>query len=91
MGEKKKLAVLVRERQEEALRMAVGLTVLGDVVDVYFLDTFLNDNEKNAQSLEAINAMGGAVFTNVMELPFPFIVFSDAAKNLSDYDAIIPY
>lgn len=31
----KKIAVLVRDRQEEALRMAVGATLKDDVIDVY--------------------------------------------------------
>ena len=34
----KKIAVLVRERQEEALRVAVGLTLNENRVEVYVLD-----------------------------------------------------
>ena len=31
----KKIAVLVRDRQSEALRMSLGLTLVDDIVDVY--------------------------------------------------------
>ena len=34
----KKIAVLVRERQSEALRMSLGLILVDDQVDVYVLD-----------------------------------------------------
>ncbi len=34
----KRIAVLVRDRRGEALRMALGLTLMDDAVDVYLLD-----------------------------------------------------
>jgi hypothetical protein len=34
----KKIAVLIRDRQEEGLRMAVGLTLMDDTVDIFVMD-----------------------------------------------------
>ena len=48
----KKIAVLVRERQGEALRMAIGLTLRDDIVDVYVLDRPVDATEDNALSIE---------------------------------------
>ena len=53
----KKIAVLVRERQEEALRVAVGLTLNDDLVEVYVLDRKVAATPGNAANIEALREM----------------------------------
>ena len=43
----KKIAVLVRDRQGEALRMSVGITVMDDEVNVFVLDRAIESSEEN--------------------------------------------
>lgn len=88
----KKIAVLSRERQTEALRMAVGLTLMDDVVDLYVLDRMLEDTDQNRLNLETMEMMDMGLYTN-----FPgnanMTVLSnrEVAEKLIDYDHIIPY
>jgi hypothetical protein len=42
----KKIAILVRDRQGEALRMAVGAILMDDAIDVYVLDRKVEDTEE---------------------------------------------
>ena len=61
----KKIAVVVRERQDEALRMGVGLTLDDDAVDVFVLDRDIPDTEGNNLNLETMEMMDVKVYTNV--------------------------
>lgn len=88
----KKIAVLAGDRQEEALRMSIGLILFDDIIDVYLLDRKLNENDKNALNLETMRDMDMKVYTNFgqnegMEL----LSDSDIAQRLTDYDHIIYY
>lgn len=88
----KKVAVVVRERQEEALRMAVGMTIMVDHVDVYVLDREVERNEKNELNLETLRELGRPVFTNYEKNPdMEFLPTEEIAKKLLDYDHVIPY
>ncbi|RME66848.1 MAG: hypothetical protein D6778_04085 [Nitrospirae bacterium] len=88
----KKVAVVVRDRQEEALRMAVGMTIMVDHVDVYVLDRPVEKNEKNELNLETLKELGRAVFTNTKENPdMEFLPTEEIAKRLLEYDHVIPY
>ena len=53
----KKIAVVVRERQGEALRMGVGLTLADDSVDVFVLDRKVEETEENALNIETFDKM----------------------------------
>jgi len=88
---KKRVAVLISKRQAEGLRMAVGLTVLGDSVDVYVLDVPVEKGPQMDMSIEALNQMGGSVFTNIGQNPFELVSTEDIAKSLTQYDVVIPY
>lgn len=88
----KKIAVLAGDRQEEALRMSIGLILFDDIIDVYLLDRKLNENDKNALNLETMRDMDMKVYTNFeqnegMEL----LSDSDIAQRLTEYDHIIYY
>lgn len=89
---KRKIAVLVRERQEEAMRMAVGIILADDQVDVFVLDRKLAGSEQNLLNLETMRDFDMAVFTNSRDNPdFTYITDSDLASKLLEYDHILPY
>lgn len=88
----KKIAVLIRDRQGEGLRMGVGLTLADDVVDVYIFDRAVERNEKNDLNLETMKDMGGNVYTNYKDnADMEYISTEEIAKKLLEYDHIIPY
>ena len=88
----KKIAVLVRDRQGEALRMAVGIILLDDVIDVYVLDRKVEDVGNNALYLETIVDMEMNAFTNVRENEgMEYLTAEEIAARLLDYDHVLPY
>lgn len=88
----KKIAVLVRDRQGEALRMAVGIILLDDVIDVYVLDRKVEDVGSNGLYLETITDMEMNAFTNVRENEgMEFLSAEEIARRLLDYDHVLPY
>jgi len=87
----KKIAVLVRDRHAEALRMAVGLTIADDEVSVFIMDEKLRDNEAVALNLETLNELGVKVYSNNPENDFEQMNTEDIAKALVNYDSILPY
>lgn len=88
----KKIAVLIRDRQEEGLRMAVGLTLKDDKVDVYVLDRELEVSENNSLNLETLELMEAGVFTNVDGVEgLAFIETEEMAGRLTSYDSVLPY
>ena len=89
---KKKIAVLVRERQDEAMRMAVGIILADDQVDVFVLDRKLSDSEQNRLNLETMLDFDMAVFTNSGDNPeLSYLSNDDLASKLLEYDHILPY
>ncbi len=87
----KKIAVLVRDRQDEALRMAVGLTLADDEVNVFIMDRKVASNEANDLNVETLGDMGAKIFSNTPENSFEQKTTEEIAKSLADYDVIIPY
>ena len=87
----KKIAVLVRDRQEEALRMAVGLTIADDEVAVFVMDEKLGDNEAVAMNLEILKELGVKIYSNNPENAFEQMSTEDIANALLNYDSVIPY
>ncbi|HCL81243.1 MAG TPA: hypothetical protein DHW81_03140 [Nitrospiraceae bacterium] len=92
--DKKKIAVIVRDRQSEAFRMGVGLTVLDDTIDVFITRPLKDDKETLAQ-LEGVKEMMelGIVnlFTTVEGTGFEFITANVMAGRLLEHDSILPY
>lgn len=88
----KTVAVMVRERQDEALRIAVGLTLLDDIIEVYVLDRKLDETENNRLNLETIDMMDINIFTNAkVNEGMEYLSTEDIAKRLLDYDIVLPY
>jgi len=88
------IAVVVRDRQAEAFRMSVGLTVLDDTIDVFITQPVKNDDETVVQ-LEGMKEMAELgvikVFTMRQGTDFQYITMEDMARKLLEYDNILPY
>ena len=87
----KKVAVLVRDRQDEALRMAVGLTLADDEINVFIMDKKLQSNEANDLNVETLGDMDVKIYSNNPENKFEQMSTEEIAKALATYDVIIPY
>ena len=88
----KKVAVLVRDRQGEALGISLGINLLEDTIAVYWLDRKVECNEANVQNLETIKDMGMKLATNTKEnAGMDYISTEELAQKLLEYDHIIPY
>jgi hypothetical protein len=88
----KKIAVLVRERQEEALRMAVGATLRDDVIDVYVLGRKVEETEGNTLNIETLRDLDMRIWTNVPEnADLEFCSTEELVRRLPGYDHILAY
>ncbi|NNF95855.1 MAG: hypothetical protein HKM94_02880 [Halobacteria archaeon] len=88
----KKIAVLVRDRQSEAVRMSVGLTLMDDVIDVYVLDGKLEDNEENALNVELLQDLDMSLYSNHKEnTEMQYLSTEEIARKLPEYDHVLAY
>ena len=89
---KKTIAVLVRNRQGEAMRMALGLVLADDAVDVYVLDSKLADTEDNRLYLATLKEFELRIFTNHPENEgLEYLSTEQIAQRLPQYDHTLPY
>lgn len=88
----KKIAVVLRDRQSEALRMAVGITLMDDSIDVFVLDRKLERNEQIDLYLETIEFMEMGLFTNVeVNADMTLMGTGEIAARLLQYDHVLAY
>ena len=88
----KKIAVLVRDRQAEALRMAVGLTLEDDQVTVYVLDKKIDESDESVSlNIETLNDLDCKIYSNNPENNFEQMSTENIAKALVEYDSVLPY
>lgn len=88
----KRIAVLTRDRQGEALRMAVGLLLLDDVPDIYVMGKKVEDGEGNRRNLEMFSEMDIKIYTNCRENEkIEYLSTGEIAKRLLEYDIVLPY
>jgi len=92
MSDAKKIAVIVRDRQGEALRVAGGLTLADDTVEVYILDRKLDKNAPEiSKPLELVSDLELKMFSNNPENGYETISLENMAKKLLEYDFVVPY
>ncbi|MEK6700150.1 MAG: hypothetical protein AABZ10_14060 [Nitrospirota bacterium] len=92
MSDTKKIAVIVRDRQGEALRVAGGLTLADDTIEVFILDRKLDKNDPEvATPLELVTDIELKVYSNNAENGSTTISLEEMAKKLLEYDFAIPY
>jgi len=88
----KKIAVIVRDRQAEAFRMAVGLTIEDDEVNVFVMDNKLDDNDEAVSlNVETCNDLDVKIYSNNPENNFEQMSTEDIARALLNYDSVLPY
>ena len=88
---KKKIALLVRDRKHEVLRMAVGATLLNDEVNVFIMDDKLETDDEIDINLQMLSDLKVSIFSNNAENPFEQKTTKDIAHILPEYDVVIPY
>jgi len=87
----KKVAVLVRDRENEALRMALGLTLADNSVSVFVMDTRLVSDKNIEMSVETLGDMDAKIFSNNPENKFEQMTTEEIAHALTEYNVVIPY
>lgn len=87
----KKIAVLVRDRKHEALRMAVGATLMNDEVHVFVMDEKLEIDYDTETNLQMLNDLRARVFSNNPDNGFEQRTTEEIAGMLTDYDVVVPY
>jgi hypothetical protein len=92
MADTKKIAVIVRDRQSEALRVAGGLTLADDTIEVFVLDNKLDKNNAEiATPLELVTELDLKMYSNNPENGYVTITLEEMAKKLLEYDVVVPY
>ncbi len=88
----KKIAVLVRERQAEAIRMAVGLTLADDEVNVFIMDKKVDMSDEGvALNVETLGDLDVKMYSNNPENNCEQMSTDDIARALVNYDTVLPY
>jgi len=88
----KKIAVLVRDRQSEALRMSLGLTLVDDIIDVYMLGGRLAGTEQDHLNLELMKEMEMKIYSNDQgNEEVEYLSAEEIAHKLLEYDHVLPY
>ena len=88
----KKIAILVRDRQGEALRMGIGMILADDEVNVFVLDSKVEENDDNNLNVETMGDMDVKLYTNCKDnADMEYLSTEDIAKKLLEYDNILPY
>jgi hypothetical protein len=92
MGDTKRIAVIVRDRQAEALRVAGGLTLADDTIEIFVLDRKLDRNASEvAMPLELVSDLDLKMYSNNPENGNTVVTLEEMAKKLLEYDVVVPY
>lgn len=88
----KKIAVIVQDRQAEALRMTIGLTLAEDQPTVFIMDKKLEEDEGIALNVDILGDLDVKIYTNTAENSnFELKSTEDIARDLLNYDSVISY
>ncbi len=88
----RKIAILVQDRQSEALRMALGLILMDDIVNVFLLDRKFDLSEAESDNKELMEEMDIVFFSNHEGNDgTEYVATDDLAHRLTEYDHVIPY
>jgi hypothetical protein len=92
MAQPRKIAVLIRDRESEALRMALGLTLVDDQIDVYVLGRRLAGADDDVMNLELMGEVGIHVYSDQQGDPYAqYRPAPEIARQLLGYDHVVPY
>ena len=88
----KKIAVIVRDRPSEALRMAIGIILLDDIIEIFVLDKKIEKTEQNQLYLESIQDFEIQAYSNVKANDtMKYLSIEDISRRLSQYDHVLAY
>lgn len=88
----KSVAVLVRERQGEALRVAAGLTLKADRVEFFVLDRRIAETPENLTYLGVLEEIGVRGATNcAANAGLELLTNEELARRLLACDVVLPY
>ncbi|MHC4222028.1 MAG: hypothetical protein ACYST9_06365 [Planctomycetota bacterium] len=88
----RKLAVVIRSEQSEALRMSIGLILMDDIVDIVVLNNKLERSEETALNIETVHEMDMKIYSNVeQEDDVTFIPTPEMAEKLLTYDHVLAF
>lgn len=88
----KKIAILVRDRQAEGLRMGVGAMLADDLITVFIMDRKIEETENNTMNLETMNDMDIKTYTNFRgNENIEYLSTEEIARKLLEFDNILPY
>ena len=92
MAQPKRIAVVITDRESEALRMALGLTLVDDQVDVYVLGHHLAGADEDAMNLDLMGEVGIRVYSDQQGDPHAeYRPAAEIARCLVEYDHVLPY
>lgn len=87
-----KIAILINDRQGEAIRMSSGITMLDDEVELFFLNAVLDGSEDVEVMMEIAAEMELPMYTNSLEnTQMTLLSTTDLHNKLLEYDHIIAY
>ena len=88
----KKIAVMVTDRQSEALRMSLGLTIEGDAISVFNCGAPIERTDEVNTNIGGLDMMECQLFSvNEMDEGFTTITMQEIPAKLLEYDHIVPY
>ena len=88
----KRIAVLVRERQEEGLRVAVGLTLADNAVRVFVVDCAVARTSPATAYLDALRDMGASLATTcAANADLELLTAPELARRVLLCDHILAY
>lgn len=92
MAQPKRLAVIIRNRESEALRMALGLTLVDDQVDIFVLGRHLAGADEDVMNLELLGDVGIKVYSDQQGDRYAeYRPAPEIARQLLEYDHVLPY
>jgi len=88
----KKIAILVRDRQGEGLRMGVGAMLADDLITVFVMDRKVEETDDNMMNIETMNDMDIKTYTNFKgNDKIEYLSTEEIARKLLEFDNILPY
>ena len=88
----KKIAVLVTDREGEALRMSLGLTLMDDAIHVYLVGKKFDLSEADSVNVEMMKDLDVEFFTDDQgNEAAEHVSTEEMARKLTDYDHVIAY
>ncbi|MDT8445621.1 MAG: hypothetical protein RRB13_01835 [bacterium] len=85
----KKIALITRHRQAEAMRMALGLTLLEDEAEVFILQDLLDD-DATANQLRQCQSVDLPVYCTAQgPAGLPYLDLAEAAQRWTQFDRLV--